>query len=199
MSFFNQPSIANMNFKWTTKHESLLELCIVQYVEMKRVFTFQPIKRLVSTTVKSAKPAATMWKFLLRTENLQFCCLAVTIHNILQAQRVATLKKKIYLHDWRKFSANQIHAQPNLNQKRQEIFPLWYYRVDTPLVDTVNQNFNYILILYTFSLLESSMILSVSNDGIEWFLNFGADSVVLTVKDLVQQMTISSQENLVAA
>ena len=34
-------------------------MCIIQHVEMKSVFTFQPTKRLVSTTVKSAKPAAT--------------------------------------------------------------------------------------------------------------------------------------------
>ena len=33
-------------------------MCIVQHVEMKSVFTIQPIKRLFSTTVKSEKPAA---------------------------------------------------------------------------------------------------------------------------------------------
>ena len=37
----------------------LLEMCIVPQVGMKSVFTLQPIKRLVSTTVKSVKPAAT--------------------------------------------------------------------------------------------------------------------------------------------
>ena len=30
-------------------------MCIVPHVEMKSVFTFQPIKRLVSTTVKKCK------------------------------------------------------------------------------------------------------------------------------------------------
>ena len=35
--------------------------------------------------------------------------------------------------------------------KKVELFHLWYNRVDTPLVDTVNQNFIYIVILYTFS------------------------------------------------
>ena len=39
--------------------ERLMEMCNVQHVEMKSVFTFHPIKRLVSTTVKSSKPAAT--------------------------------------------------------------------------------------------------------------------------------------------
>ena len=43
------------------------------------------------------------------------------------------------------------------------------------------------------------MIFSVSNDGIEWSPDFGPDSVTLTVKDIFQQMTISSQEFLVAA
>ena len=43
------------------------------------------------------------------------------------------------------------------------------------------------------------MIFSVSNDVIEWSLDFGPDSDTLTVKDLVQEMTISSQEISLAA
>ena len=43
------------------------------------------------------------------------------------------------------------------------------------------------------------MIFSVSNDGIEWSLDFVPDSLTLTVKDLVQEMTISSQEIPLAA
>ena len=43
------------------------------------------------------------------------------------------------------------------------------------------------------------MIFSVSNDGIEWSLDFGPDSVTPSVKDLVQEMTISSQEFPLAA
>ena len=38
------------------------------------------------------------------------------------------------------------------------------------------------------------MFLSVSNDGIEWFLDFGPIFVTLTVKHLIQERTISSQE-----
>ena len=59
MSLFNQPSLERKICVWTTKYKRLLEMCIVQYVEMKSAFTFQPVKCLVSTTVKSAKPAAT--------------------------------------------------------------------------------------------------------------------------------------------
>ena len=43
------------------------------------------------------------------------------------------------------------------------------------------------------------MIFSASNDGIEWSLDFGPDSVTLTVENLVQEMTICSQENPLAA
>ena len=43
------------------------------------------------------------------------------------------------------------------------------------------------------------MIFSTSNDGIEWSLDFGPDSVTLTVKNFVQEMTISSQEIPLAA
>ena len=43
------------------------------------------------------------------------------------------------------------------------------------------------------------MILPVSNDGIQWTLVFGPDSVTIAVNDLDQKITISSQEILPAA
>ena len=43
------------------------------------------------------------------------------------------------------------------------------------------------------------MIFSVSSDGIEWSLDFGPDSVTLTVNDLVQEMIKSFQEIPLAA
>ena len=43
------------------------------------------------------------------------------------------------------------------------------------------------------------MISSVSDDGVEWTPYFVLDSVILTVEDLNQEMTISSQEILSAA
>ena len=56
MSHFNQPIIERKNCAWITKYEKLSEICIVQHVQS--VFTFQPIKQLASTTVKTAKLAA---------------------------------------------------------------------------------------------------------------------------------------------
>ena len=43
------------------------------------------------------------------------------------------------------------------------------------------------------------MNFSVSNDGIEWSLDFGPDSVTLTVKDFVKEITMGSQELPLAA
>ena len=43
------------------------------------------------------------------------------------------------------------------------------------------------------------MIFSVSNDGIEWTLDFGPDSVTIAVSDLNQNITISSREIPLAA
>ena len=60
MPRFNQLNMERINCVRTTKYKRLLEMCIVPHVETKSVFTFQRIKRLVSTTVRSAKPAATI-------------------------------------------------------------------------------------------------------------------------------------------
>ena len=149
---FNQPNIERKNCVWTTKNEKISEICIVQHVEMKSVPIFQQIKRLVSTTVKSAKPAATFWIFFLRTKNWQLFCLVMIVHIVLQKRRVATTKTRSHLHFWSNFSATHKQALTNLNQKRQKLFPFRHNRVDTPLVGTINQNFIYILILHTFSL-----------------------------------------------
>ena len=43
------------------------------------------------------------------------------------------------------------------------------------------------------------MIFSVSNDGIEWYFDFGPDSATPTVKDPVPELTTSSQETPLAA
>ena len=43
------------------------------------------------------------------------------------------------------------------------------------------------------------MIFEVSNEGMQWSLDFGPDAVNLTGKHLVQEMTISSWENLLQA
>ena len=65
------------------------------------------------------------------------------------------------------------------------------------------------IILFNFNLqsttnqltfnLQKIIIFSVSNDGIQWTLDFGTDSVTIAVNDLNQNLTISSQEIPLAA
>ena len=43
------------------------------------------------------------------------------------------------------------------------------------------------------------MIVSVSNDGIQWTFDLGADSVTIAANDLDHNITISSQELSLAA
>ena len=204
MSHFNQPKMVRNNWVWTTKCERLSEMRTVQHVGMKSVFTFQPIKPLVSTTVTNAKPSATFWIFLLRTKNQQFRCLGVTVHIVLQERRVATTKKKNHLQFWRSFSANHNHAHLNLNQKRLKWVQISNKRICFLLVDDLSDIFIFQIILFNFSLqstatqytfnLKKIMIFSVSNDGIQWTLDFGPDSVTNAANDLDQKLTISSQE-----
>ena len=138
---FNQPNIERKNCVSTTKYKRLLEMCLVQHVELKSVFTSQAIKRLASTTVKSAKPAATFWKLLLRTKNQQLCCLAVMEHIVLHERRVVTTKKKNHLHLWRNFSAYHNQANPNLNQKRLKWVQIWNKRIRFLLADDLSNIF----------------------------------------------------------
>ena len=52
----------------TTKYERLSEMCNVQHVEMKSVFTFQPIERLVFTTVKKCKACCNVLKITFKEQ-----------------------------------------------------------------------------------------------------------------------------------
>ena len=127
-------------------------MCYVQHVEMKILFTIQPIKWLVSTTLKSAKPAAPFWIFLLNTKNRQLCCLAVTVHIVLQERLVTTTKKKKHLHFWRNFSANHNQAHPNLNQKRLKWVQVWNKRIRFLLADDSSDIFTFRIISLIFNL-----------------------------------------------
>ena len=151
-SHFNQWNKGRKKCVWSTKYKRQLEICIVQHLEMKSVFTLQPIKPLVSTTVKSAKPAAAIWVFLLRTKNSQLCCLAVMVYIALQERRMVVTKKKSPLHFWQNFATNHNRARPNLSQKGKNhsfygIFlstPHWLIQLTKTII--------YIVFLYIFSL-----------------------------------------------
>ena len=77
------------------------------------------------------------------------------------------------------------------------------------MVDDLSHFFSFQIILINFNLQSTSqltanlhkiiMTFSVSNDGIKWTLDFGTDSVFISVSDLNQNVTISSQEVPLAA
>ena len=77
------------------------------------------------------------------------------------------------------------------------------------MTDDLSDKFIFRIILFNFNLqltatqltfnLQKLMIFSVSNDGIQWTLDFGPDSVTIAVNDPDQKITISSQEIPLAA
>ena len=58
----------------------------------------------------------------------------------LSKKRLDTRKKKNSSPFWRNFSANHSPAHSNLCHERKKSFHSWHERVDSSLVDTVNQN-----------------------------------------------------------
>ena len=96
-----------------------------------------------------------------------------------------------------------------MNQKRTNQVQIWNKRIRFLLADALSNLFNFQIILFNFTLqstatqltfnLQKIMIFSFSNDGIQWTLEFGPESVTIAVNDLEQNITISSQEIPLAA
>ena len=96
-----------------------------------------------------------------------------------------------------------------MNQKRASQVHIRNKRIRFLLADHLSNIFNFQIILSNFTLqstatqltfnLQKVVIFSVSNDGIQWSLDFGPDSVTIAVNDLDQKITISSQEIPLAA
>ena len=78
-------------------------------------------------------------------------------------------------------------------------------RVSLLLAVLLQHKFTFLLIFQTFFKLTTrsftikTMQFTVSNNGTQWIFDFGPDSVVLSVKDLGENLTISSLEILLAA
>ena len=103
-------------------------------------------------------------------------------------------------------------SQPSRSErepKRTNQVQIWNKRIRFLLADDLSNIFNFQIILFNFTLqstvtqltfnLQKIMIFSVSNDGIQWALDFGPDSVTIAVNDLDHNITISSQESPLAA
>ena len=96
-----------------------------------------------------------------------------------------------------------------MNQKRTNQVQIWNKRIRFLVADDSRNIFNFQTIFINFTLqstatqlafnLQKIMIFSVSNDRIQWTLDFGPDSVTIAVNDVKQNITISQQEIPLAA
>ena len=92
------------------------------------------------------------------------------------------------------------------SKKTTNWFQIWKNRMRFLLVDDLNHIFIFQIILFNFNLqltytqlTQNHHDILISNDGIQWTLDFGPDSVTIAVKDRDQYITISSQEKPLAA
>ena len=88
----------------------------------------------------------------------------------------------------------------NLFQKKQRYYLIGNNRVTLLLSVLLQYKFTFLFLFQTFlqlttrSFASNAMQFTVSIDGTQWILDFGPDSVVLSVKDLDENLTISSLE-----
>ena len=144
---------------------------------------------------KKAEPALACRLIFSRTKNRQIFCLVVIVRFALQEKRVVVTKKKNNLQIWRNFSANHNQAHLNLNQKKIKNLSIYGKIVSMPhwLIQLTKTHFHSHFIHFQFTVNEHDFL------SIGWSLDFGPDSVNLTVKHLVQKMTICFQQITLAA
>ena len=93
----------------------------------------------------------------------------------------------------------------NLLQKRKRYYHKWNNSVTLLLAVLLQHKFTFLFIFQIFlqlttrSFTINTMQFTVSNNETQWILDFGPDSVVLSVKDLNKNTTISSLEIPLAA
>ena len=93
------------------------------------------------------------------------------VHIASSERRVVTTKQKNRSTCFKSISANQNQPHPNLDRIRQKSSLFWHNRIELPLVHSIDQSLFSSLIVYNSNLLLSSMILSLSNEGIQWSLD----------------------------
>ena len=92
-----------------------------------------------------------------------------------------------------------------LFEAKQRYYHIWKNRVTLLLSVLLQHKFIFLFIFQIFLELTTrsskfnAMQFTVSNNGIEWILDFGLDSVVLSVRDLDESLTLSSLEIPLAA
>ena len=149
-------------------------------------------------TVKRAKLALMCWRSRLRTKT-DIIVFGVDGTHCFAKKSVVIRKTKNNHHFEEAFPPITMKHTLTWTKKRQKSFPLWHDRVDSTLVDTVNEKFTALFNLNTSRLQWSNNIFSVSNNSIEWSLDLGPESFTLTVKELVQKTTKIIKEFHLAA
>ncbi len=93
----------------------------------------------------------------------------------------------------------------NLLRKMRRYHHIWNNSVTLLLAVLLQHKFTFLLFFKTFlqlttlSFTNETMQFTASNNGTQWILDFGPDSVVLSVKDLDENITISSRDIPLAA
>ena len=93
----------------------------------------------------------------------------------------------------------------NVFQKKQKYYLIWNNRITLLLAVLLQYKLTSLFVFQTFLKLTTrsfpinTMQFTVSSNGTQWILDFGPDSVVLSVKDLDENLTISSLEIPLAA
>ena len=149
MSHFNQPNIGRKNCVWTTKYMRLLEMRIVQHVEMKSVY-ISTNKTISFYDCKKCKACCHVLSIPFKDQKPTIMLLGGDGTHCLAKKTSPEYGKEKPSPFLRKFLRQSQPSTSEPEPKKQKLLHLWHNRVDTPLVDTVNQNFIYILI-YTLS------------------------------------------------
>ena len=151
MSHFNQPSIERKNCVRTTKHERLPEMCFTQHLEMKSVFTFQPIKRLVSKSVEMQSLLQCFeYSFRYQKPNIMLFGGDGNTTREYEKEKPSPFS--------RNFSTNHNQAHPNLNQKGLEGVQIWNLRILFLLADDLSNIIFCQTILFNFNLQSTAQI-----------------------------------------
>ena len=110
-----------------------------------------------------------------------------------------------YIHQSKLSTTKAVETKIEFVPKRQRYYLIWNNRVTLLLSILIQHKFTFLFIFQTFlqqtkrSYTINAMQITVSNNGTQWILDFGPDSVLLSVKDLDENLTMSSLEIPLAA
>ena len=121
-----------------------------------------------------------------------------------QKEKLSPLMRQ-YIRQSKFSTTNAEEANIKLVPKKRRYYHIWINRITLLLVVLLQHKFTFLFIFKTFlklttrSVTINTMQFTVYNNGTQWILDFGTDSVVLSVKDVDENLTISSLDFPLAA